>query len=90
MANIELMLLKLEHGDKTLGHPAVVYLVHLWYRDIIRTIPALWDTEEIMIRHADDQGDHILSNPEGDLRGIIDWEWSAFPNQPFLHQYWAG
>lgn len=75
LANIDLMLNKLEHGDRALGHPAVAYLVHLWYQHFVTSILSLWVSEEKMIRHADDQGDHILSDPEGDLSGIIDWEW---------------
>lgn len=77
LANIELMLHKLEGGDVSLGHPALVYLVHLWYREIVTSMSILWEMEEITIRHADDQGDHILSDPEGNLRGVIDWEWSV-------------
>lgn len=75
LANIELMLSRIEGGDRSLGHPAVVYLAHLWYRDTVTSMPRLWETEEIMTRHADDQGDHILSDPEGNLCGVIDWEW---------------
>lgn len=75
LANIDSMLHKLADGDRSHGHPAVRYLVHLWYRGIITSFPSLWGEEEIMIRHADDKGDHILSDLEGNLCGIIDWEW---------------
>lgn len=77
LANINLMLLKVEAGDRSLGHPAVVYLVHFFYRDIVRDTPRLWEKEEIVLRHADD---HLLCDELGNLSGIIDWEWSVSPH----------
>ena len=75
VANIDLMLSQIGESGTSLGHPAVVYLVHLWIRDVVTSTPALWVEEEIMLRHADDRGDHIFLDKEGNLLGLIDWEW---------------
>lgn len=76
LAQIQHVLDKVQRGDRSLGHPAVVYLVHLWFANLVRSCARLWVEEEIMLRHADDQGDHLLLNEQGDgLSGVIDWEW---------------
>lgn len=75
VANIDLMLPQIAESGTSLGHPAVVYLVHLWIRDVVMSTPALWTEEAIMLRHADDRGDHIFLDKEGNLSGLIDWEW---------------
>lgn len=75
IANIDLMLGQIAKSGTSLGHPAIVYLVHLWLREVVRSTLSLWVEEEIMLRHADDRGDHIFLDAEGNISGLIDWEW---------------
>lgn len=84
LANIQQVLTSLRngegdiHGAKSLGDPRIAYVVHLWLADLVRSVPQLNnEDEEIMLRHADDKGDHLFQNEDGGLKCVIDWEWCA-------------
>lgn len=53
-----------------------MYIVHLWLRDIVKSISGLWkEDEEIMLKHADDKGDQLFRGEDGGLKCVMDWDW---------------
>ncbi|TFK51545.1 hypothetical protein OE88DRAFT_1560816 [Heliocybe sulcata] len=54
------------------------YLVHRYLRDYIATYSPFQDLDRpaFFLRHMDDKGDHILIDDDGNITGIIDWEWA--------------
>lgn len=52
----------------------------LFYRHLITVVEAMYPEDytgsgRFFIKHADDKGDHILVDKDGNITGIIDWEW---------------
>jgi hypothetical protein len=75
MAHIEYTLTEIAQGKAFTDNAAEVYVTHLWLRDFLREARNLWAGEDTYIKHADDKGDQIMSDDDGDIVGIIDWEW---------------
>lgn len=51
-------------------------VVHRWMKEVVRSIPELWnESEEIMLKHADDKGDQLFRGEDGGLKCVMDWDW---------------
>ncbi|WVW80452.1 hypothetical protein I302_102434 [Kwoniella bestiolae CBS 10118] len=58
--------------------PSLIYLFHLDLKDMINRYDKWEDDEEerFYFKHADDKGDHIFTDEDGHITGVIDWEWT--------------
>ncbi|WWC68365.1 uncharacterized protein I206_102290 [Kwoniella pini CBS 10737] len=57
--------------------PVDNYLWHLEMRELVNASRVLNDKpKELFIKHDDAKGDHMLMNEDGEITGIIDWEWA--------------
>ncbi|KAE8153349.1 hypothetical protein BDV25DRAFT_149605 [Aspergillus avenaceus] len=77
-AKVEFNIDMLMRGEVYAGREIDAFLVHKFLLD---SIPALMlshrhDDGKFYLRHADDNGDHILVDGEHNITGIIDWEWA--------------
>lgn len=75
LAHIERVIHEIEQGSAFTDDPPSAYVAHLWLRDLIQNTPRLWEKETMHFKHADDKGDQIMVDAQGNFIGIIDWEW---------------
>ncbi|WVF70958.1 hypothetical protein IAT40_005753 [Kwoniella sp. CBS 6097] len=78
LATIDFVLRKIENGVLSPDDPIGVYLWHLEMMEIINKY-AKWGEEDngpYYLKHGDDKGDHILIDEEGNITGILDWEFA--------------
>ena len=53
------------------------YLIHLVVKDLVpRVTPEGQNEGPFFLKHPDDKGDHLLVDEDGNITGIIDWEWA--------------
>ncbi|WRT65964.1 uncharacterized protein IL334_002915 [Kwoniella shivajii] len=53
------------------------YLWHLELRELVSHSDVLAQPiEEVHIKHDDEKGDHLMWDEEGNIVGILDWEWA--------------
>ncbi|KAF9072361.1 hypothetical protein BDP27DRAFT_428575 [Rhodocollybia butyracea] len=76
LAHIEHVLHEIEQHRAFSDGPFDTYVAHLWLRDLIQQSPRLREKETIHLKHADDKGDQIMVDKDGNFVGIIDWEWA--------------
>ncbi|RXK38985.1 hypothetical protein M231_03715 [Tremella mesenterica] len=77
ISQIDLILEDIEKGLRFVDDPQTAYLVHLQVKQwIMEDLTLGVEEEEFYIKHADDKGDHIMVDDEGNITGIIDWEWA--------------
>ncbi|OCF43222.1 hypothetical protein I317_02930 [Kwoniella heveanensis CBS 569] len=58
-------------------HAISNYLWHLELREMFLAFDKWGDEDGLFyLKHADDKGDHILANKEGNITGLVDWEWA--------------
>ncbi|EIW67082.1 hypothetical protein TREMEDRAFT_64951 [Tremella mesenterica DSM 1558] len=77
ISQIDLILEDIEKGLRFVDDPQTAYLVHLQVKQwIMEDVTLGVEEEEFYIKHADDKGDHIMVDDEGNITGIIDWEWA--------------
>lgn len=74
LAQINHVLAGIEAGEMFTDDPVNTYIVHLWLKDAIEASEELDKDEEIMVKHADDKGDQIMVDSNGDLACVLDWE----------------
>jgi aminoglycoside phosphotransferase (APT) family kinase protein len=55
----------------------LLYLTQLEVRDLALASKRLEGDDDggYYIKHADDKGDNVLRDGEGNIVGVIDWEW---------------
>ncbi|WVQ65218.1 uncharacterized protein L199_003391 [Kwoniella botswanensis] len=101
LAQINIALDHIFNGHLCQRNTLDAYLWHLELRELVGLCDMLAEEpNKVYIRHADDKGDHLMGDGEGNVTGIIDWEWAyattkeeAFssPNFCFTHnRYYAG
>nr|XP_031859383.1 uncharacterized protein CI109_005224 [Kwoniella shandongensis]KAA5526455.1 hypothetical protein CI109_005224 [Kwoniella shandongensis] len=74
---IDHVLNEIEEGKAFQMDPVRNYLAHLEIRETVMECERFGDKqEECYIKHADDKGDQILVDAEGNITGIIDWDWA--------------
>ncbi|WWC68363.1 uncharacterized protein I206_102288 [Kwoniella pini CBS 10737] len=53
------------------------YLWHMELRELVNASKVLGEEpEQLYIKHDDEKGDHLMVNQEGEVIGILDWEWA--------------
>ncbi len=74
-AQIDFVLKRIEDGVYFPKKERVrLYLMHLEYRTIVERCEVMGQAERYYIKHADDKGDHIMTDDDGHLIAVIDWE----------------
>lgn len=77
LCQIDHVLNAIVSGSQYTDNPVSGYLYHLQIREWVSSDPSLaTEDAEFFVRHADDKGDHILVNDQGQVTGIVDWEWA--------------
>ncbi|KAI0389071.1 phosphotransferase enzyme family-domain-containing protein [Xylariaceae sp. FL0594] len=62
------------------------YLIHRFLLDLVPSVvPQTTNDEKFYLKHFDDKGDHILVDGDGNITGIIDWEWAH--TAPAFHAF---
>ncbi|WWC60077.1 uncharacterized protein I303_102640 [Kwoniella dejecticola CBS 10117] len=59
----------------------VLYLIYLEAKQLVEGCAELEDIGPFYIKHDDDRFDHIRANPDGEVTGILDWEWAYTTNE---------
>ncbi|PWY78928.1 hypothetical protein BO83DRAFT_461149 [Aspergillus eucalypticola CBS 122712] len=77
-STIELIMRLILRGESYAGREMDAFLVH---RFLLSSLPKVlehhtYDDGRFYLRHADDEGDHILVEGDYNITGIVDWEWA--------------
>lgn len=75
IALIDLVLDGIRDGTAFTDEDELRFLLHWWIRNFVVHHEAFHRVEPTYLKHADDKGDHILLDLQGNFTGLLDWEW---------------
>ncbi|WWC87649.1 uncharacterized protein L201_002539 [Kwoniella dendrophila CBS 6074] len=73
--------LLLSHNFCEAGREVMFYLVWMETKELIKGCKEMESTGPFYIKHDDDRFDHIRAKEDGEVTGIIDWEWAYTTNK---------
>ncbi|KAK4684525.1 hypothetical protein P7C73_g5650, partial [Tremellales sp. Uapishka_1] len=66
-------------GTRYVNNPVAGYLYHLEIMALVKGCPEMARKEERhYVKHADDSGTHVFVDQQGNVVGLIDWDWAYF------------
>jgi hypothetical protein len=73
---IDEVLQSIKAGQTFREDPVMGYLIHLELRNLVRKTEALDDSEtDFFLQHPDSHIGNTLLSEDGDISGLLDWEW---------------
>ncbi|WWD05432.1 hypothetical protein V865_003509 [Kwoniella europaea PYCC6329] len=77
LAHIDATLQYISKGALYKGNLMDDYLWHLELRELVNGCKELdKQTDKVYVKHADERGDHLMIDEEGNIISILDWEWA--------------